>query len=104
MSFLKIDKPRPQVTQITLNRPERKNSMAFDVMIPLRDALREASLDTETRVVVLTGAGDAFCSGADLENSGVVRTSPVSRCRRSRAARCGSWRTSSSRFATCITR
>ncbi len=72
MSFVKIDKPRPHVTLITLNRPERKNSMAFDVMIPLRDALREASLDTDARVVVLTGAGDAFCSGADLENSGVV--------------------------------
>ena len=72
MSFVKIDKPRPHVTQLTLNRPERKNSMAFDVMIPLRDALREVSLDTETRVVVLTGAGDAFCSGADLENSGAV--------------------------------
>ena len=72
MSFVRIDKPRPQVTQITLNRPERKNAMAFDVMIPLRDALREASVDTETRVVILTGAGDAFCAGADLENSGVV--------------------------------
>ncbi len=72
MSFVRIDKPRPQVTQITLNRPERKNAMAFDVMIPLRDALRDASVDTETRVVVLTGAGDAFCAGADLEDSGVV--------------------------------
>ncbi len=72
MSFIQIDKPRPQVTQITLNRPERKNAMAFDVMIPLRDALRDASVDTETRVVVLTGAGDAFCAGADLEDSGVV--------------------------------
>ena len=72
MSFVKIDKPRPHVTQITLNRPERKNSMAFDLMLPLRDALREISLDTDARVVVLTGAGDAFCSGADLENSGVI--------------------------------
>ncbi len=72
MSFVKIDKPRPHVTQITLNRPERKNSMAFDLMIPLRDALREISLDTDARVVVLTGAGDAFCSGADLGDSGVV--------------------------------
>ncbi len=72
MSFVVIDKPRPHVTRITLNRPDRKNAMAFDVMIPLRDALREVSLDTEARVVVLTGAGDAFCAGADLENSGVV--------------------------------
>src|SRR2546421_1850703 len=72
MSFVLIDKPRPHVSLITLNRPERMNAMAFDVMIPLRRALEEVSLDNETRVVVLTGAGDAFCSGADLEDSGVV--------------------------------
>jgi enoyl-CoA hydratase len=72
MSFVLIDKPRPHVSLITLNRPERMNAMAFDVMIPLRKALEEVSVDNDTRVVVVTGAGDAFCSGADLEDSGVV--------------------------------
>jgi len=72
VSFVQVDKPRPRVTRITLNRPERKNAMAFDVMVPLRDAIREVSFDNDTRVVVLTGAGDAFCAGADLENSGIV--------------------------------
>src|SRR5581483_30028 len=47
-------------------------AMAFDVMIPLRDALREVSADNDVRVVVLTGAGAAFCSGADLEDPGRV--------------------------------
>ena len=70
MSFVLIDKPRPQVALITLNRPERMNAMAFDVMIPLRDAIEEVSHDNDVRVVVLTGAGDGFCSGADLENPG----------------------------------
>src|SRR5207249_12217463 len=72
MSFVLLDRPRPHVALVTLNRPERMNAMAFDVMIPLRRALEELSLDNDTRVVVLTGAGDAFCSGADLEDSGVV--------------------------------
>jgi enoyl-CoA hydratase len=72
MSFVMIDKPRPHVSLVTLNRPARMNAMAFDVMIPLRQALQEVSLDNDTRVVVLTGAGGAFCSGADLEDSGVV--------------------------------
>jgi len=72
VSFIQIDKPRPFVTQITLNRPERMNAMGFDVMVPLRDAFREVSYDNETRVVVLTGAGKAFCAGADLESSGAV--------------------------------
>jgi enoyl-CoA hydratase len=72
MSFVVVDRPRPHVTLVTLNRPERMNAMAFDVMIPLRAALEEVSADNETRVVVLTGAGHGFCSGADLEDSGVV--------------------------------
>jgi enoyl-CoA hydratase len=72
MSFVVIDRPRPNVTLITLNRPERMNAMAFDVMIPFREALEQVSIDNETRVVVITGAGRAFCAGADLEDSGQV--------------------------------
>lgn len=72
MSFVLIDKPRPQVALITLNRPERMNAMAFDVMIPLREALEAVSHDNDVRIVVLTGAGRGFCSGADLEDAGIV--------------------------------
>jgi enoyl-CoA hydratase len=71
MAFVSIDKPRPHVTLITLNRPERMNAMAFDVMIPFREALDSVSADNDTRVVVVTGAGHGFCSGADLEDPGV---------------------------------
>jgi enoyl-CoA hydratase len=72
VSFVLIDKPRPMVTLVTLNRPERMNAMAFDVMAPLRKALREVGRDNDTRVVVLTGAGHGFCSGADLEDPGTL--------------------------------
>jgi enoyl-CoA hydratase len=72
MSFVLIDKPRPHISLITLNRPERMNAMAFDVMVPLREALEEVSHDNDTRVAILTGAGHGFCSGADLEDSGVI--------------------------------
>jgi enoyl-CoA hydratase len=72
MPFVLIEKPRPHVSLVTLNRPERMNSMAFEVMIPLRDALEEVSVDNDARVVVLTGAGQGFCSGADLEDSGTI--------------------------------
>src|SRR4051794_31644004 len=48
------------------------NAMAFDVMVPLREVLEQVSRDNGVRVVVLTGAGGAFCSGADLENPGRV--------------------------------
>lgn len=72
MSFVTIDKPRPHVSLVTLNRPERMNAMGFDVMIPFREALEAVSRDNDTRVVVITGAGHGFCSGADLEDSGTV--------------------------------
>lgn len=72
MSFILIEKPRPHVTQIILNRPERMNAMAFDVMVPLREALEEVSFDNDCRVVILTGAGRGFCSGADLVNPGFL--------------------------------
>lgn len=44
MSFVLVDKPRPGVTRITLNRPERMNAMAFDVMVPLKEALGGSQL------------------------------------------------------------
>ncbi len=72
MSFVTIEKPREHVTLVTLNRPERMNAMAFDVMIPFREALEEIGHDNATRVVVVTGAGHGFCSGADHEDAGIV--------------------------------
>lgn len=72
MSFVTIEQPRPGVALVTLNRPERMNAMAFDVMIPFREALTSVSRDNAVRVVVLTGAGHGFCSGADLEDPGTI--------------------------------
>jgi enoyl-CoA hydratase len=72
MAFVLVDKPRSDIALVTLNRPERMNAMAFDVMIPLREALEALSHDNDVRVVVLTGAGHGFCSGADLEDAGIV--------------------------------
>ena len=72
MSYVRVEQPRPGVAVVTLDRPERMNAMAFDVMVPLRESLRAVSHDNDVRVVVLTGAGTAFCSGADLEDPGRV--------------------------------
>jgi enoyl-CoA hydratase len=67
-----VEYPRPQVALITLNRPERMNSMAFDVMVPLKQALEEITYDNSVRVIVLTGAGNGFSSGADHKSAGAV--------------------------------
>lgn len=72
MSFVLVDRPCPGIALVTLNRTDRMNAMAFDVMIPFRQTMEELSWDNSVRVVILTGAGDAFCSGADLEDAGIV--------------------------------
>jgi enoyl-CoA hydratase/carnithine racemase len=61
---------RDRILTVTLNRPDRLN--AFNVPM-LRDLLRvldEADADDEVRVVIVTGAGRAFCAGADLGSGG----------------------------------
>lgn len=54
-----------KVARITFNRPARRNALDDETLRLLADAMREVAED-DSRVVVLTGAGDSFCSGADL--------------------------------------
>ncbi len=58
------------VATLTMNRPDRMNSMTNRMVLEAGQALAEAAEDAELRVLVLTGAGRAFCPGADLQ--GVV--------------------------------
>jgi len=51
---------------ITLDRPERKNPLAFESYVELRDLFRSFSEATDVKAVVITGAGDNFCSGGDV--------------------------------------
>lgn len=51
---------------ITLNRPDKLNALSIDLKKELIDALDEAGNDNGTRVIVLTGAGRAFCAGQEL--------------------------------------
>ena len=63
------------VLTLTINRPERRNAMTWEVIAGLRREVASAKVDPAVRVVVLTGAGElAFCAGADL--SGMVPTDP----------------------------
>ncbi|AKN17184.1 enoyl-CoA hydratase [Mycobacterium haemophilum] len=64
-----LDFPRPEVALITLNRPGRMNSMALDLMKSLKQVLKRVTYDNSVRVVVLTGAGRGFCSGADQKST-----------------------------------
>jgi methylglutaconyl-CoA hydratase len=54
------------VARITLNRLDKRNALDAEIIAEIRNALGEAARDESTRVVLLTGAGKDFCSGADL--------------------------------------
>jgi len=55
------------VATITLNRPDKRNAISYELIGDLIRALEEVS-NSSVRVLILTGAGKAFSSGMDLEN------------------------------------
>ncbi|VEG56949.1 enoyl-CoA hydratase/isomerase [Mycolicibacterium aurum] len=61
-----LSEDRAGVRTLTLNRPERRNALDARLWVELADALRLVKRDRGVRVLVLTGAGGAFCSGADI--------------------------------------
>ena len=72
MALVLFDKPRPHIGVIRLNRPDRRNAMSIDLCLALKDMLESAGRDNDCWVVVLTGAGSAFCSGLDLKDHSLI--------------------------------
>ena len=69
LALHEIDGP---VSYVTLNRPDKLNALSDELRLAAVDALGEADAALKTRVVVLRGAGRAFCAGYDI-GSGVRR-------------------------------
>lgn len=67
------------VATITLNRPERKNAFTFPMIEAWTAALQRCRTDAAIRVVVVTGAGSAFCSGGDIVEMGERLDQPPAR-------------------------
>jgi enoyl-CoA hydratase len=67
---VEIESAAPHVAIVRLNRPQRLNALSFDLVADLHDALDTVSADEECKVVILTGAGRAFCAGLDLTDWG----------------------------------
>jgi len=65
------------VARITLNRPAKRNALNDDLIAGLKALLRRAHEDDEVRVILLTGAGSDFCSGADLAALQKISTASV---------------------------
>ncbi|WP_338771391.1 crotonase/enoyl-CoA hydratase family protein [Nocardia vulneris] len=58
---------RDHVLIVTMNRPEARNALSAEMMAIMRDAWDQVDNDPDIRVAILTGAGGAFCAGADLK-------------------------------------
>src|SRR4051794_7815290 len=69
MPVILVEKKTPQITVLTLNRPERRNSLSLQLLTELISAIKVASDEVEERVLILRGAGAAFCTGLDLKEA-----------------------------------
>src|ERR1044071_6310801 len=69
MPVVLVEKQTPQITRITLNRPERRNALTIELMNDLSSAIENAARDETQRVLILRGAGSAFCTGLDLNEA-----------------------------------
>ena len=65
-SVLEVTHPRPEITVLTLNRPDKLNALSYELVEALHGELDAIAVDNTCSVVVLTGAGRGFCSGLDL--------------------------------------
>ena len=66
------------IITITLNRPDKRNAISYELIDDLIKALKEAAASATAQVVILTGAGSAFCAGMDLENlKGLLGRAPA---------------------------
>jgi enoyl-CoA hydratase/carnithine racemase len=66
MTAILLEERADRILRVTLNRPEARNALSIGLMTVLIEALGGAAKDPEVRVVVIAGAGPAFCAGHDL--------------------------------------
>jgi methylglutaconyl-CoA hydratase len=69
MAVVLIEKQAPQITVVTLNRPERRNALTLELLTELQAAVKVVSDQPQERVLILRGAGAAFCTGLDLKEA-----------------------------------
>ncbi len=74
MNYIELTTNQHGVACITINRPNKRNAMQFDMWTRLRELFVEAHQDGNIRSVILTGSGGYFCAGADINEFERVRS------------------------------
>ena len=72
MAALVLYDVRDRIALITVNDPDRRNAVTAEMSEQLRDAVSRAESDPDVNAVIVTGAGKAFCAGADLSALGAA--------------------------------
>jgi len=90
--YIKYERKKSRIALITLNRPEKRNPLTPKLREELIEALKEAERDEQINVIILTGAGKAFCAGGDIEKFAKrIQEEDPSQKRRSSIDRFGAW-------------
>jgi enoyl-CoA hydratase len=69
---IKFDIDDDGIATITIDRPEKRNAMTYAMLAAFTDRVAEAGADERVRVVIVTGAGGAFCAGTDLADLSTI--------------------------------
>src|SRR6185295_6971007 len=88
---LLVDK-KDGVTTVTLNRPEKRNAMSPQLHREMYDCLNDLRYDKDTRVIIITGAGESFCAGQDLKQYFIEMDSQPERIRDEVREKSRQWR------------
>jgi len=66
MSDLVLYEVKERIGYITLNRPEKRNALSYEMVSEIKLAFMKAEADADCKIIVIKGSGEAFCAGADL--------------------------------------
>ncbi|MES5100292.1 enoyl-CoA hydratase/isomerase family protein [Agrobacterium sp. BA1120] len=79
LSYIKVSRPRENVAQITISRPEKRNALDQSGWSDLGKAFRELANDRSVRAVILAGTDGSFCAGDDIMAFRAVQADPLAR-------------------------
>jgi 2-(1,2-epoxy-1,2-dihydrophenyl)acetyl-CoA isomerase len=77
MNLILIERPRPEILRIVMNRPERRHAVTPELRAQILDALRAGEADEAVRAIILTGSDGHFSGGGDIERIGALTAADI---------------------------
>jgi 2-(1,2-epoxy-1,2-dihydrophenyl)acetyl-CoA isomerase len=77
MNLILIERPRPDILRIVMNRPERRHAVTPELRAQILDALRAGEADETVRAIILTGSSGHFSGGGDIERISALAAADI---------------------------